>query len=323
MSEQGTPSPQEQREPLSKTVIAAIVAVSGLVVAITGLVAVLTSSSNSTGDTSAEGESVAVTSEVATTVAAASPSDTTVVSASADVAITTTTESDDVTTTGASLGAASDTGPLNWFVEADPSFFSESAATSFGYVMPGTRGQIGKAPSEDCRSWYAWTSELDMPRAVSGGPMFQVILSSAVDETIVINGFSVEIRRKESPMDGTEVICFGLPLTDPLRVHTLNVDLDQEPPIVTLERPESDVTESDDIAFQLSEKGETLLLEVWAVTTDCDCDWVLILSYVNVANGERGRLEITEDGEPWRSSSGRNADSYAWSPVEQDWAPAP
>ena len=307
---------------MSRTVIAAIVAVSGLLVAITGLVAVWPSSSTSVGVASLEADAATVTTVVGTTIAAASAGGSTTPAASSDVA-STTTESLESTTTDASLGAVAATAPLQWFVEADPSFFSESAVTSFGYVMPGTLGQIGKAPSEDCRTWYAWTSDLDMPRAVSEGPMFQVLLSSTVDEPIVINGFSVEIRRNESPMDGTEVLCSGLPLTDPLRVHTLDVDLDREPPVVTLERPESDVTESDDIAFQLSKKGETLLFEVWAVTMDCDCDWVLILSYVNVANGERGRLEITDDGEPWRSSSRRNADSFAWQFVEEDWAPGP
>jgi hypothetical protein len=83
------------------------------------------------------------------------------------------------------------------------------------------------------------------------------------------------------------------------------------------------VTESDDIAFQLTGKGETLLFEVWAFTMECNCDWVVVLSYVDVANGERGRLEITDGGEPWRSSSARNAHSYAWLPVEKDWEPTP
>jgi hypothetical protein len=91
---------------------------------------------------------------------------------------------------------------------------------------------------------------------------------------------------------------------------------------VTLELPESDTGPSEDIAFKLL-RGEVLLFEVWAETADCDCDWVLTLNYLDLGTGERGSVEVRNEGEPWRSTASRNAESYTWSPDQRDWEPSP
>ncbi|MCL1586914.1 MAG: hypothetical protein M3092_00725 [Actinomycetia bacterium] len=207
--------------------------------------------------------------------------------------------------------------PLNVFVEADPAIFIENPMQGFSYVFTGTLGQVGAPPSDDCRTWHNWA--MNIGGADSGGsltgPMFQLSMTTTTDHTILIDGFTVEVTRRDPPVHGLAVFCpvGGAALLPRL----IQLDLDVDPPVVTYLAPTSDHYEARDFSFSIA-PGEIEIFEVSAVTTDCDCDWTGTVHYVDIASGERGTIEITNDGEPFRTSASRNASSYLWT---GDWTP--
>ncbi len=216
-----------------------------------------------------------------------------------------------------SLEVPSTTGPiaepLTVFVEADPQIFSpEVDWTPFHYVFASTLGQIGGPPSTDCRTWHNWARGLD---AADVSTMFQLSLTTK-EETVLVDGFAVEVIRRDPPIHGVLVSCpVGGADVNPRRIE---IDLDSDPPRVTyLRNPNEDDTPTD-LTLSIS-PGEIELLEVWAFTDSCDCDWTATLYYV--VNGERHSVEITNSGEAFRTSGTRNAETWYWDAAQGDWVP--
>ena len=142
--------------------------------------------------------------------------------------------------------------------------------------------------------------------------MFQIVLQAPTEAAVVINRFDVEVRRRGEPIDGVEVVCptAGAEL-NPRRIQ---VDLDADPPTVTYLRIEGDTAVPANLRITVSQ-SDPEVLEVWADTEECDCEWIGILSYV--ADGQPGTLEITNNGDVFRTSGEDNAVSYVW--LEDAW----
>jgi hypothetical protein len=189
--------------------------------------------------------------------------------------------------------------------QSDPAVFEAGFPNweAYGYVFPLNIDEVGIPPTSICREWREWARP-------KGGvdarwTKVQVVVEARTEGQVLIDRVEIELLRKREPISGTYAFCpVGGASASPREIF---VRLDDDPPSIRfVERGDEPVTE---FLFTLGH-GEVETFRVYAVAERRYCEWIARLSYV--ANGRRDFIEISDEGDPFRTTGVTNAQAYAW-----------
>jgi hypothetical protein len=195
--------------------------------------------------------------------------------------------------------------------ERDPGVFEAELPNweAYGYVIPSDIHSIGPPPTDLCREWLEWA------RARQGVDAYQskiqVVVEGRNEGQVVIDRFELEIGAKREPLGGTHVACVvGGASASPREIF---IDLDRDPPRMQFRYEGDEPTEH--FLFTLSD-GETETFRIRAITERHYCEWIARLGFV--ANGRREFIEVSDEGDSFRTTGTGNATSYAW--MDGQWS---
>lgn len=195
--------------------------------------------------------------------------------------------------------------------QADPGVFEADFPNweAYGYVFPTGIDEIGVPPTAICREWREWARP-------KGGvdarwTKVQIVVEGRCEGQVLIDRLEIELMGKREPISGTYAFCpVGGASASPREIM---LRLDDDPPSVSfVERGDEPVTE---FLFTLGQ-GEVETFRIYAVTERHYCEWIARLSYV--ANGKRDFIEISDEGDPFRTTDITNARAYAW--LGNEWS---
>jgi hypothetical protein len=190
--------------------------------------------------------------------------------------------------------------------QLDPAVFESGLPNweAYGYVFPLRIEEVGIPPSSLCREWREWAR----PKGGVDGrwTKVQVMVEGRAEGQVVIDRLDVEVLGRHEPKSGTYVFCpVGGASASP---REISIRLDNDPSSVGfIEQGYEPATE---FLFTLG-KGEVETFRIYAMTDRYYCEWIARLSYV--ADDKRGSIEISDEGEPFRTTGITNAQAYVWS----------
>jgi hypothetical protein len=198
-----------------------------------------------------------------------------------------------------------DASPPRVKTENDPAIFESGFPNweAYGYVFPSDIEAIGIPPSDICREWRSWARARGGVDARS--TKAKVTVEGRSDGTVMIDRFDIEVTARRDALAGTYVACpVGGASASPRQIY---VSLDDDPPTIHfVDSGDEPVTH---FLFSLT-RGEVETFLIYAVAERCYCEWTARLSYTT--HGKRESVEISDEGDTFRTTGIRNAESYAW-----------
>jgi hypothetical protein len=183
------------------------------------------------------------------------------------------------------------------------------------WITPKAPAEISMPMPENLAGgWKDW-SEINEGGAQVGGPDYSradVLISLDGTDTGVVEITNIKIRvvARRAPLVGTKI---SGDCGDQGVLRWLAVDLDRDPPAIVPE-DEFDAAPADTPAEEITPikfpyflaKGKNPeVINIRANTNGCDCDWVIDIYWT--FQGQSGIRPITNQGEPFRTSSDVNA----------------
>lgn len=196
-------------------------------------------------------------------------------------------------------------------VERNPdriSIATGSAGDAMTYVIVGKSiGEIEPPPHDEnsCSGRYAWAKDRYDAVDADSTPA-RITLEGRKEEQVQL--FDVEVKRlevKEAPRSGVHLACPGKGAQPDVR--TLSVELDRRSPAVTA----TDTSGKPIPLLFTVKKGESEVFDLTAFTTDCDCEWEVILRL------RHGQKVYEESLGPFRTASSLQVTTYHW--ADGDW----
>lgn len=197
-------------------------------------------------------------------------------------------------------------GPIDLHVETDPGVFLAGGPNwdPFAYVLPFDRDSTPEPPSDVCRDWHQWATELGGVSA--GWARVRLTLSGHLDATVLIDQLKVKVHDCDPIREGTYVLCrtggadavprgFLVKFDDDVPTATL-LDDGGEPAIGPL-----------GISIQ---KGEIEMIEIQVEATAADVRWTAVLGMI--VNGKRTHLEVADSGKPFLIAGTDGLPPHEW-----------
>jgi hypothetical protein len=179
------------------------------------------------------------------------------------------------------------------------------------YVIPRPIQEIPVPPSQEryIEDRDEWTRALRGVDANRTSVEVTVIGRSPVP--VILHELKIEVLEKKPPLEGSH-ITYG-PIGDGAFVRWLSIDLDGSSPAVTESIDQRFLVEEGEekpihFPYRVS-NTEPEIFFIMATTTRYDCRWTAELIWT--AGGRRGSTAINDNGKPFRTTSSKNADTYA------------
>ena len=197
----------------------------------------------------------------------------------------------------------------NVSAELDPGVFERGFPNweAYGYVFRQDIAAVGPPPSGVCRDWRNWA------RVRAGvdadATKLQVTVEGRSDSEVRIDRLEIEMLRRAEPLRGSHARCdVGGASASPRQVY---VDLDDDPPRVEFVERGDSPGENPRRYFLFSpSRGEVETFLIYATAARGSYDWIGRLWYV--AEGQRQFVEITDGGDPFRTTASNRARTYTW-----------
>lgn len=192
------------------------------------------------------------------------------------------------------------------FVETDLGriFAGAPEWQTYDFVAP-LRASALRTPPGRCREWRAWA--LDQGGVDADQTDAYAYLQGTPGTAVIIDDIEIEVVRRERPMRGTSGHCPAGGAAGSPRL--IDVDLDEDPPVVRYAEPGDDAPTRRRLSFTL-DGTETESFILRGHTTTCYCAWRARMKMV--VDGRRTDVVLEDDGEPFRTSASRNASHMAW-----------
>jgi hypothetical protein len=184
--------------------------------------------------------------------------------------------------------------------------------TSIQALPPPPETETDGGPRCHTREWAEQHGGID-----AGESTFLIYLEGLSDRTVVLDGVEVVIRERQEPLRGVETACVSAAF---LPTRSLDVDLDKQT-VDYFRGPSPEAPRREQLhAFGRRQRashfrftlpqGEVEAFRVTALARQCSCSWALRFSYVE--RGERKHFDVTDQGEPFRTSGTARAVAVAW-----------
>jgi hypothetical protein len=179
------------------------------------------------------------------------------------------------------------------------------------WVSPLSQREVAKSmpmPLEVAESggWRAWRPTAD--GAAASPEEIHFTVQGPTNSQVVLTDIRARAVNRRPPMSG---LALSRECGDQGSFRSLQVNLDKSPPEIApfydpsliIDEP---MSEQRPIKFPYRvSAGDAETFEVAATTESCDCDWVLDLDWASL--GRTGRLEVTDNGKPFRTTGTKNA----------------
>lgn len=191
-------------------------------------------------------------------------------------------------------------------VQTDPAEYEAGQPNTLAtdYVLPRGVQRAGAPPGDVCREWHPWA--VRQGGVDSGETKVRVVLQAEASASVLLQGLDVRIESRRPVLAGDRVLCrtggaYGV-------LRGLDVDLDARPPTVTYS-PDGERRTTKPLLFKLT-GAETEIFEIRAKSRSCLCAWSARLHLI--ADGKRRTVEVTDDGRPFRTTSGGANPVFEW-----------
>jgi hypothetical protein len=209
------------------------------------------------------------------------------------------------TTTTMSAAAAAD----SIWASVEPNPATIGTFSDIGYALIAPRGAriIGGPPGKDCAQFHPWVAEHGGVSAQS--TFLRLVLQGKESNAVLLSSMRARIVERRAPLTGIPMVCGAA--AGAADIHFIYLDLDKRPALgVHADLNDSmQVVRRKPFGFTLK-KNETEVFDIWAVTEDCHCKWVIELDLV--VNGRRAVKTVTNKGQPFQTTAWSGPRAYHW-----------
>jgi hypothetical protein len=195
--------------------------------------------------------------------------------------------------------------PLSWTVETNPALIGAFAGVPIDLTLPAG-AQPPTGPGRGCSSFHPWARQQGGVDA--GITRLQIVLEGKTSGQLLISDARAIVVGKQSATAGVNVSC---PPAGEADLRALSIDLDSPNT-----RAQYESSTNRKFGFTLGQ-GEIETFIVTATAKDAEYFWFLEITIVD--GGESQTIRVSDDGEPFKTSTPRAEGAFEWN-YEDEWA---
>lgn len=212
--------------------------------------------------------------------------------------------------TATTMSAAAAADSIWASVETNPAKIGTYGTFSdIGYALIAPRGAriIGGPRGDDCAQFHPWVAERGGVPAQS--TFLRLVLQGKGSNAVLLSSMRARIVERRAPLAGIPLVCGEA--AGAADIHFIYLDLDKRPALGV----HADLNDSMQVVRRKSfgftlKKNETEVFDIWAVTKDCHCKWVIELDLV--VNGRKAAKTITNKGQAFQTTAWSGSRAYHW-----------